>query len=677
MTRAARAVSLLLGLALSACPKPPATAASGGPAAPPPGPAYWLEQVGDVGVVQIQPDGFDALTPNERLLAYHLSLAAIAGDPIAYDQRYDRNLEIKTLLEGIVTHGGGIDPDVLGRIRTYLKLFWIRHGIHDPATFEKTLPPFAYNELLTAAFTAFHAGERFVFTDEDQLRAALEGLAPSIFDPDVDRWSVAKSPPEGEDLLTASACNFYAADVSLSDLDGFTETNALNSRIGRDADGNLVEQVYRTGREVIPAGRYAGPLRRVVRHLREALPYASETQAGALGKLIDWFETGDPQAFDDYNAAWVADDPGVDAILGFVETYGDPRSVKGTWEGIVMFPDRARSATLRALAADAAYFEQRMPWAEAYRRETFDGAVATASIVVTATGDAALLTPVGVSLPNAQALRESLGSKSFWLANVDDASIAAFGDRAAEEFGWDEAEIAEAERCGAAAWRALVAMHEVIGHPSGKVSEALGGDPDAMLREFAGSIEEARADLVAMQFAEDPRPVELGLLPDRECGVAMEREFVRGAMLLLRRLPSDAIDEDHDRGQMMTVRYAIERGAVREESRDGKRYLRIPDIRTWRTVVSELLAELQRIRAEGDYDAARALVETYGARAPEGWRDEARRRAELAGIPAQIAFVPPALEPVRDPTGAIVDVRAVVPVDLESLMLSWSAIAAE
>ncbi|MDI7266695.1 MAG: hypothetical protein QME96_01715, partial [Myxococcota bacterium] len=609
--------------------------------APTPGPAAAaprggiVERVRDVAVLQLDATGFDALEPVQRILAYHLALAAIAGDPIAYDQRYARNLEIKALLEGIVSRGRAVDPDALDRIREYLKLFWIHRGIHDSVTREKTRPGFSFDELLAAALTAFHSGERLGFLDEDDLRSAIDDLAPSIFDPAVDRFSVSPSAPPG-----------------------------------------TVEQVYRAGREGVPPGLYARELSRVVSRLREALPYATEAQAAALGLLIDHFETGDPRALREYWKAWVADDPPIDAILGFVGIGDDPRSVKGTWEGIVLVPDRERTAVLRALAENAPYWEERMPWPESRRRRTFDVAAVTAAAVLAASGGAALMTPAAVSLPDDPWIRRGHGSRTFQFVNVDDAA-ATLLDRPAAGFAWDDEEIAEAFRCGRAAWTALAAVHDVVGHEAGVDTGEADGDPRRMLREHAGAVEEARADLVALRLAGEPRLVDLGLLPDSRCGAEMARGYVRGVLPLLRGLSSDTVEGDHRRAHLMIVRYAIERGAVREDRRAGVLFLRIPDAGLWNVVVGELLVEMQRVRVEGDYDAARALVETYGAQAPRGWREEARRRADLAGMPRHVAFLPPALEPIRGPDGRIVDVRAVTPVDFEALMLAWSVVSGQ
>jgi dipeptidyl-peptidase-3 len=693
MKRMLAALAVLVALLGPGCPR---TTGPTPPVPPPPAPperVVELGRVGNIGLLQLYVDGWDDLTREQRLLAWHLSLAAIAGDLIVYDQRYVRNLEVKTLLEGIASRGAAIDPDVRARLREFLAQFWLHHGLHDAATFEKLVPRFTFDELTMAALSTFAAGERFGFIDEADLRTALDDLRPVLFDPQHDRWLVAPEVPEGEDLLALSATNYYGADVKLEDLARFHDAHPLNAGIVRNEDDRLEEQIWRAGTERVPAGLYAPQLRRVVGHLRDALPYAGETQRAALELLITFLETGDPQAWTDTSAAWAVEDPAVDAVLGFVETDEDPRGLKGAWEGLVLVRDEARTARLRTLDAESDQFLARAPWPEGLQRPsppttTADGggaappappapSVPGAYAVLTATGDAAFLTPSALSLPNDPPVRQSTGVRDLQLVNVDAALRSVHLRPAVREFAFDDTEAAEALRCGDAAWETLTAVHDVVGHapvPAAGTEDATTG---VTLAEYSGTMAEARADLLALHFAEDPRLVDLGFLPDRACGEAAARDYVRGTLLLLRALPSDTVTRDGPRAHLLVVRYAIARNVVTVERKGGKTYLRIPDVTVWRDVVDELLRSIERIRAEGDYDGARALVETYGAAAPEGWRDEAVRRTELAGLPARFAFLPPSLEPVRDASGAIIDVRLVAPVDFDTLLMSWKSVSEE
>ena len=684
MPCAAAPRALVAALLLAGCPGPPVPPP---PVSPPPfppaAPVVDLGRAGEIKLLQLRVPAWDDLTPAQHVLAWHLSLAAIAGDPIVYDQRYARNLEVLALLEGIVAHGTAVEPEVLGKLRDFLLQVWIHHGLHDRSG-RKLAPPFTFDELWMGALSAFAAGERFGFLDEAELRAAIDDLRGPLFDPTVDPWLVPPAPPAGEDALTAGALNLYGPDVGLADLDEFLERWPLNASVVRDADGRLVERVWRTGRGEYPPGLYAPPLRRVVGHLRNALPLAGDAPRAAFETLIDFLETGDPTRWRDFEAAWAALDEPVEAVLGFVETDEDPRGRKGMWEGLVLVRDEARTARLRALASDADAFLDEAPWpAEIPRPATPETGTPRRSMerpaayhVLTATGDAAFFTPSAISLPNDPAVRRNTGARTLQLVNVDQALRAAFLEPALREFAADQAEVAEARRCGDAPWETLAALHDVLGRtaappPPGEAP------PAVSLGEYAATLAEARADLLALHFAEDPRLVALGFLPDHACGEAALRDYVRGTLPLLRNLPSDTVTGDGRRAHLLVVRYAIEREAIVVERTGGKTRLRLPDPVAWHAVVDELLASIERIRAEGDFEAARALVETYGARAPDGWREEAARRAELAGLPPAFAFLPPALEPVRDATGAVVDARLVVPVNPETLRTSWKSIAEE
>ena len=683
MSNLAARLPAVAALLLAGCPPPPVPPHPVGPPPPPPGPVVDLGRAGDVALLQLHVPAWDDLAPAQRVLAWHLSLAAIAGDPITYDQRYARNLEVLALLEGILARGAAVEPEVLGKLRAFLLQVWLQHGLHDQAG-RKLAPGFDFDELFMAALSVFAAGERFGFLDEAELRTALDDLRGPLFDPATDEWLVPPAPPAGEDVLSAGALNLYGADVGLDDLEGLRERRPLNASVVRNADGALTEQVWRAGRGAFAPGLYAPQLRRVVGHLRDALPAAGEAQRAALEQLIDHLETGDLERWREHQAAWAVLDEPVEAVLGFVETDEDPRGRKGLWEGLVLVRDAARTARLRALAADADAFLDEAPWPAGLPRPAApepDAPRATAERptayqVLTATGDAAFFTPSALSLPNDPAVRRDAGSRALQLINVDDALRAVHLEPALREFSFDEAEAAEARRCGAAAWETLTALHDVLGHatlapPPGEAATAV------TLAEYAGPLAEARADLLALHFVEDPRLVALGFLPDHACGEAALRDYVRGTFPLLRTLPTDRVSGDGRRAHLLVVRYAIERGAVLVERSGGKTWLRLPDLSAWHAVVDELLAAIERIRAEGDYDAARALVETYGARAPEGWREEAARRAELAGLPARFAFVPPSLQPVRDASGAVVDAQLVVPVDPETLLMSWKAVAEE
>ncbi|MBN1770102.1 MAG: peptidase, partial [Deltaproteobacteria bacterium] len=640
---------------------PAAGATSGGTETGGPAPArseYLLETVGDWTVLAMRPDGFEKLSLEQKRLAYHLYRAAIAGDPIFYDQHYRHNPAIKSLLEALARHPEGVDSELHERLVTYLKKVWINHGIHDTMNGDKLVPDITYEDLQAAARAALAAGVELLGTkDEATLLAKLEELRGPMFDPEVDPFATRRTVPEGRDLLTASSNNFYEG-VTQADLEGFTEQYALNSRLVK-RNGKLVELPWRAGAAGVEPGLYATELRAVVRHVRAAMAESGEAQRTALGHLARWFETGDSQAFRDYNIAWVRDDPPVDAILGFIEVYADPRNQKGAWEGVVFFPDVAEGEAIRKLAANAAYFESKLPYAEAYKRTEFNPPLANRVVSLVHTGDAGPVSPGGINLPNAQDIRQEHGSKSIDIGNLGAAVDAVTGELAIREFAWDDAERELALRCREAMRRQGIAYHEVIGHGSGKVPETLTGDPADHLPGTYNTIEEARAEAVALYLAFDPKTVEIGMLPSADCAVAVGQSYLRNGLLVLRRLPPGGIvEEDHWRAMLLIVGYAIDKGAARVERRDDRFYIVMNDPERWRATVGELLAELMRIKAEGDAAAATRLVETYGARYDEARREDVLERVEALGYPKKYAFVSPILRPVLGPDGTITDVVA-------------------
>lgn len=638
-------------------------------------PAALLETVGDVGLVQLEARGFEQLSLQDKTLAYHLYRAAIAGDRIAYDQRYAHNLAIKDLVEGILEHGTTVEPNVLAEIRQYAKLLWVHHGVHNAITSRKFVPTFTPEELATAARQARQAGAALCTPAGDEcLAALLEHLQRPMFDAGFEPMTVSKSPEEGQDILTASANTFYQG-VTMADLEGFHDEYPLNSRVTK-VDGRVVERPFRAGGHGAEPGLYATELGRVIHHLQRALPFASDSQRRTLEHLVHYFATGEPREFREYNIAWVKEDPRVDAILGFIESYGDARGAKGTWEGIVMFVDEARTSLMRQLAEHARYFEERTPWEARFRRQEFRPLVANAVTAVVETGDGGPITPAGINLPNEQAIREQHGSRNFFLTNVTDANEQASGNRVADEFAWSPEEAAEIHRCGRSVWSAIVALHEVTGHGSGRVE--IQGDPHVHLRQFYSTLEEARADLVALWHLYDPKLVELGILPDAACADAGYRSFALGALAGLRKVPEgDTIEEDHMRARALIVGFAMAKGAIVESRRGGKHYLRVPDPQAMRRAIGELLAELQRIKATGDFAAIEALVARHATHLNTAWRDDAIARCQRIGMPRSFAYVSPRLVDTRDDSGRITDVRALAPSSFESLMLEWSQLGRE
>ena len=666
---------LLAGFALvSACGAPPADgpAASGAAAAPASERQFLLERIDDAAIAQIYADGFEALDLREKTLIWHLYNAALAGRDIFYDQRYAHNLEMREVLEEILTHADGVDPATLEAIHSYTKLFWINQGPFNNLTARKFVPETTSEAFAEAVHAAAGAGAEFPTQDGETLDAMLARLEPIFFDPDFDPILTNKSPRAGEDMLLSSANNLHAG-VSMADLAGFDEQYPLNSRLVKH-DGRLVEEVYRINGD----GRYADELREVVRHLEAAIPFATEPMAAALEALITWYHTGEPEDRKAYDIAWVADQNSpVDTINGFTEVYMDARGAKGAWEALVFYVNQERTEAIRTLAEHAQWFEDHMPWDPQYRKEGVRGITANAIDVVVEIGDAGPVTPIGINLPNDQTVREQYGSKSVSLSNVIEAYDLSAPAAYRSEFTWDDAETARAEQWGSLAGDMTTNMHEVIGHASGQLSERLGGNAQPFLREQYSALEEARADLIALYFIADPKLVEIGIFDaaDQPDIVLAEYEaYARNAILQLRRVrEGDQIEQDHMRNRQMVVHWLIDNtDAIEVRRRDGKTYNVVTDAEAFRAGVAELLAEVQRIKSEGDYDAARTLFETYGIRFDPALRDEVLERVARVNLPSYTGFVMPKLEPVTAADGTISDVLISYPQDFTQQMLEYS-----
>jgi dipeptidyl-peptidase-3 len=662
----------LTAMACSRADEPAATA----PVTPPgtveitTGRKYLLERVDDAAVVQLYADQFAALPLREKTLVWHLMRAALAGRDIFYDQKHRHALEMRGVLEAIITHPTGIDPATLGEIQRYTKLFWINTGPYNNLTSRKFVLKTTPQALLQAARTAAKSGATFPVRSGESLDALLARLAPMFFDPNVDPVVTNKNPGPGKDILTASANNLYAG-VSMADLKSFTEKNGLNSRLVKTG-GRLVEEVYKID------GRYGKQIAEIVKHLEAALPFAPAPTAAALEALIQWYRTGDDRHRANYDIAWVRDkDSLVDTINGFVEVYMDARGVKGSWEGVVYHVNREKTERIRRFAANAQWFEDHMPYDAKYRKPTVTGIVANAIDVVFETGDSGPVTPIGINLPNDQKIREQYGSKSVSLANVREAYDKSQPESMRSEFSWTPEETARAARFAALAGELTTDMHEVIGHASGRQADGFTGTPQAAIKEHFSALEEARADLVGLYFIADPKLVELGIVPaaDHDAIVRAEYEsYTRNALLQLRRIREGSqIEEDHMRNRQMIVRWLMANTkAIEARTRDGKSYLVMVDPKAFRDGAGTLLAEVQRIKSEGDYAAARTLFEAHGIHFDPTLRDEIVRRVDALNLPSYTGFVMPKLTAVTDASGRIADVTVSYPMDLTTQMLEHS-----
>ncbi|HEX9639461.1 MAG TPA: peptidase M49 [Acidobacteriota bacterium] len=635
-----------------------------------------VERIGDTVVVRLEARGFEQLSPRQRLLAYHLSRAALAGREIAIDQGHRHAVEILRLMEGIVVHPEGIAAEPLERLRSYAKLLFIHNGFYNHRSRRKFVPEFTPDQLLAAARRALESGADLGITAQ-QLDARLTALRRTIFDPDFEPMQVEKTPPPGQDVVTASAVNLYLG-VNRSEAERFPAHYPLNSRLAK-VDGQIVEQVWRAGDAQHPPGPYAQPIERIIAWLRRAMPLAEPQQREALRLLILYYQSGAPAAWRDFNIAWLQADAAVDFTNGFIEVYLDPLGQKGEWESLVNYLDPDLGRQMRGLAANVQSFEDRMPWDPRYKSPQRGAPVAKAIQALLGVGGAGPQTALGVNLPNEQDLRETYGTKSVLLANVIQAYDAASAAAALQEFVPPQ-EREAARAYSEAAGFAQTAIHEVLGHGSGRVNPALEQSPPDRLKEFYSTIEEARAELVGLHFLFDPKVQELGLVPSPEAAEAGFRKMVRDwGLLQLRRVRhGEVIADDHMRARQLIVEYLRrESGCIQRARRDGKTDLIVSDIATMRAGVAKLLAEVMRIKGEGDFAAAKALVGRYGVRIDPALRDEVVRRVDAIGYPSTVALLMPRQIPVLDNEGRLIDVRLEAAPSLESQLLEFSRLGRE
>ncbi|MBA3270543.1 MAG: peptidase M49 [Acidobacteria bacterium] len=631
---------------------------------------YRLEQIDEAAVVQLYADGFAELCHRDKVLVWHLYQAAKAGRDIYYDQRYRHNLGMRDILEEVLTHADGIPSDVLAAMTRYTKLCWINTGPYNNLTARKFVLRLSVSQLTGAAEIAARNGARFRLEAGEQVGDLIARYAPMFFDLSFDPMVTCKTPGEGRDILTASANNLYDG-VTMADLDGIVERHPLNSRVVK-RDGRVVEDVYRVG------GRYDTELRQVVGHLEKALPFAPASLADALRALIRWYRTGEDSDREAFDIAWVRNlDSRVDTMNGFIEVYMDARGIKGAWEGLVYYVNHEKTEKIQRLAANAQWFEDNLPIDPQFRKAKVHGVSARAIEVVFEAGDSGPITPIGVNLPNDQRIREKYGSKSVSLSNVIEAYEQATLDSFRQEFSWDAAEIERAKQWGAFASEFTTDIHEVLGHGSGRMAHSVTLQPQELLKEQYSALEESRADLVALYFVADPHLVTLGLVPaDHHADIvrAEYEAYARNALVQLRRVREGTqLEEDHMRNRQAIVNWLIAHtSAIETRVRDGKTYYVIVDVNAFRDGAGRLLADVQRIKSEGDYAAAKTLFETYGVHFDAGLRDEVVERANRLKLPSYTGFVMPRLHAVHDTDGSITDVEISYPCDLTTQMLEFS-----
>ncbi|MDD8019050.1 MAG: peptidase M49 [Bacteroidota bacterium] len=650
---------------------------------------YTIEkiQMGDVGpvrIVQLYADGFEKLSLKEKIFTYYLCQAAIAARDIAIDQRHHSALEVRDLIEAVYTHPQEIEKKVYDQIALYTKLFWVNNSQYDNITSRKFVMPCSFEEFSSAVKSAVKNGAQISLRAGESLDQKLARLKPFMFDAKFESVQTNKTP--GEDMIAASANNLYDG-TTFAEVDAWAkaghEKNGLNSKVVKE-NGQLTEKVYRAGNKhlggTVAPGMYAEDLQSAILYLAKAKEYAGNPQqAQNLDKLIKFYQTGDLNDWREYNIGWVKEtESKIDMIHGFIEVYLDARGAKGQYESVIDFANPELTELFQKVGSNAQYFEDRMPWAEQYKKKDVKPLKYTVINVVVETGDAGPVSAIGINLPNEQDVREQYGSKSVTLYNIVDAYDKTGGKDILKEFAYDQKEIEMAEKYGSLADNMHTALHEVLGHASGKVSPNLKTEPQAALPGYYSTLEEARADLVAMWHIWDQKLVEAGLVPNTADVVkAMYDKEVRNAgMVQLQRVPKghSQLEEDHMKNRQLIVHWLWKNAdCIERLQKEGKTYFRVTSYEKMRVGVGKLLTEIQRIKSEGDLPAIKALVDAYGLKIDTALRDEVLARMEKLDRAVYTGFVMPKLEPVNDAQGAITDVNVTYPLDLAKQMLEYSA----
>ncbi|MCF0236337.1 MAG: dihydrofolate reductase [Bacteroidaceae bacterium] len=618
---------------------------------------YTDEKFADVQMLRYKVEGFEQLTLQQKTFIYHLSEAALAGRDIFFDQNGRYNLRIRKMLETVYTdYKGDRKSRDFQALATYLKRVWFSGGIHHHYGSEKFAPGFSESWLRATLADLGYQLEEEIF--------------PVIFDPAVMPMRVNQA--DGEDLVLTSACNYYAPGITQKEAEEFyTQRKAtsdprpvmmgMNSRLVRNELGLLDERVYRIG------GLYGTALERVVKHLEEAIPFADrEEQKAVLRRLIEYYRTGDLRTFDHYTILWLKDTESlVDFVNGFTESYGDPLGMKASWESIVNFKDLEATRRTQTMSDNAQWFEDNSPVDAAFKKPEVKGVSAKVITAAILAGDLYPATAIGINLPNSDWVRHDFGSKSVTIANLTSAyAKAAHGSGMDQEFIIDDDTRNLVSQYGDVCDDLHTDLHECLGHGSGRLLPTT--DPDG-LRAYGSTIEEARADLFALYYLGDQKLVDLGLTPNMDAHKSSYYTYLQNGALtqLVRIKPGANIEEAHMRNRALIARWVLEQAAAVKTGkpaaelikRKGKTYVRINDYAEVRRLFGELLREIQRIKSEGDFAAARQLIEDYAVKVDPVLHKEILRRYEKLNLAPYKGFINPVYQAVRDAKGNITDVQ--------------------
>lgn len=626
---------------------------------------YEVDAFADLEILRYYVPGFNNLTLEQKELVYYLSMAAVEGRDILFDQNNRYNLAIRRTLEAIYqNYKGDKTSKDYQEFEIYLKRVWFSNGIHHHYGEEKFLPGF------TKAFFAEQVKalpvEQVPVKEGQSIDQFVQMLTPVMFDPKVYTKKVNQA--SGQDLIATSANNYYGEGVTQKDVQGFYAamrdttdltpiSYGLNSRLVKDENGKLVERVWKVG------GLYSPAIERVVGWLEKAATVAeNDKQKDVITKLIKYYKNGDLKDFDNYAVAWVEDlDSRIDFVNGFTEVYGDPLGIKASWESIVNFKNIEATKRTEIISTNAQWFEDHSPVAKEFKKEKVKGVSAKVITVAQLGGDCYPATPIGINLPNADWIRKDHGSKSVTIENIMEAYDAAgahtgFG----KEFMWSDVEIESVKKYGFITDVLHTDLHECLGHGSGKLLPEV--DPNA-LGEFSSTIEETRADLFGLYFLADAKLLELGILADAEAYKAEYYKFMMNGLMtqLVRIEPGKNIEESHMRNRQLIARWVYEHGltdkVVEFKVKDGKTYVVINDYGKLRNLFGQLLAEIQRIKSTGNFAHAKAIVEQYAVKVDPKLHKEVLARYKALNMKPYKGFVNPVFETVKDKDGKIVDVK--------------------
>ena len=626
-----------------------------------------VDEFADIKILQYEIPGWENLSLEKQKLVYYMTQAGLSGRDMMWAQNYRHNLTIRKALENVyTTYTGDKNTEDWKNFETFVKRIWFSNGIHHHYSTVKMTPEFSaeyLNQLLADTNTTLE-GEAFevLFNDKDAKKVNLSKDA---------------------DIVLESAINFYGPDVTTADVEQFYGSKTvdanepielgLNTKLVKE-NGKLVEKTYKSG------GLYGEAIDEVIGWLEKAKGVAeNESQAKALGLLIDYYKTGSLDTWDEYAIAWVNSTEGdIDWINGFIEVYNDPKGYKGSYESIVQIKDFDMSKKMAVLSKDAQWFEDNSPLMAEHKKAEVKGVSYKTVIVAGEAGDASPSTPIGVNLPNNNWIRQAHGSKSVSLGNIINAYNGAGGSGRLEEFANDSLEVALEKEYGKQADKLHTALHEVVGHASGQINPGV-GTPKETLKSYKSTIEEGRADLFGLYYLMDPKLQELGLTDNWEkTGKAAYDGYIRNGMMtqLIRLELGDDVEEAHMRNRQWVSAWVFEKaqesGAVVMEQRDGKTYFDIKDYSKMRELFGELLKKTQRITSEGDYEAAKALVEDYGVKVNQDIHKEVLERNKQFKSAPYSGFVNPVLVPEMDEDGTITAIKVTQPESFEAQMLEYA-----